>query len=616
MVAMLMPLPATAQITSSISGTVRDTTGAVIPSAKVTLTNEASKSKWGAVSNGEGFFIFPSIQPATYSLQVSSPSFETWNVTGIVVHPGDSLTVPKIMLKVGRMDVSVTVTAETAGITLSSGEHSTLITAADISRLATQGRDVTELLNILPGFTINAGSSIQNEGPGGIYGFQTMGPGNSTTLENTGADGAAPQGGQVNLTSDGANVIDPGDMAAQVSNVNMSQVQEVKVETADFGADQAKGPIVIDAVGKSGSAQFHGSLYGLYRNSALNSNDWLSKHFGSARPPDLYYYPGATLGGPVTIPHTHFNQNKHLVFWAGFEDYRQNQTEGLLTAFIPTNGVKSKFNPNGTNMLGNPSTNTPADLSYATLGNALNVPADVLAGTATGSQGGCTTDYDEAPQFTTIGGDCTQPPNGSLDQTGAQVNGGQVVNIDPATRVISNLWPATNRIPQPVITDGQTQYLSDGINWTQNVMQSSNGFQFHSRIDESITDTMKFYAVWNWEDVDGEAATNDIYYNPGSTVPYPSPEYSHGHAHYVTLDLTKTFGASLTNDLMASGVYYMQPKTFADPAKVQTTGTAWESEGYDGGYYHTGTQLPEVINYESTGIPSFAFGYVGPGGNT
>ncbi len=596
-----------AQASSSVSGTVEDSTGAVIPGAKVLLINEASKAQWAATGNGDGFFSFSAIPAATYTLRISYSGFEAWTVTGIVVHPGDSLTVPKIALKIGRADVSVTVTAERAGISLSSGEHSTMITATDIDRLATQGRDVTELLNVLPGFTINSGTSIQNEGPGGLYGYQTMGPGNSSTLENTGANGAPPQQGLVNLTSDGANVIDPGDMGAQVSNINMSQVQEVKVSTSNFGADQAKGPIVIDAVGKSGSAQFHGSVYGLYRNSALNSNDWLSKHFQSSRPPDLYYYPGATLGGPVLIPHTGFNKNRHLLFWVGYETYRQNQTEGLMTGFVPNAA-----------MLGNPATKTPADLSYATLGKALNVPGDVLSGQvpdSLGNTGGCTTDYSEAPEYTPIGGDCTEP-NGALDSSGNQVNGGQLpaADIDPATGVISGLWPAINRVPQPVITNGQTQYLSDGINWTKNVMQSHNGFQLHSRIDESITDTLKLYVVWNWEDVSDEAATNDIYYNPNSVVPYPSPEYSHGHAHYLTLDLTKTFGASLTNDLMVSAVYYSEPKAFANPAKVQTTGTAWASEGYNGGYYHTGTQLPLALTYETAGIPSLAFGYVGPQG--
>jgi len=135
-------------------------------------------------------------------------------------------------------------------------------------------------------------------------------------------------------------------------------------------------------------------------------------------------------------------------------------------------------------------------------------------------QAACAVDYNEPPSYQQIGGNCTSPPNGALDQNGNPVSGGKVTSIDPATTVISSLWPAINRKPQPVITNGQTQYVSDGINWTQNVMQSHNGFQFHSRVDESITDTLKFYAVYNWEDVSDEAATNDIYYNPTQWSPF------------------------------------------------------------------------------------------------
>ncbi|MGH9560910.1 MAG: carboxypeptidase regulatory-like domain-containing protein, partial [Terracidiphilus sp.] len=230
-----------AQTTASISGTVHDITGAMVPDAKVVAINEASKAERTTTSNGLGFFSFNALQPATYTLRVSRKNFETWYVTGIVVHPGDDLAVPKIALKVGGTDVTVTVTAKVAGVTLNSPEHSTLITADDIDRLSTVGRDVDELLATQPGFTLNAGTDMQNEGPGGLYGFQVVGPGNGQ-LGSWGAGGAAPQQGLVNLKSDGANLIDPGDMGGQMSNVNMDQVQEVKISTSNFGADQSKGP--------------------------------------------------------------------------------------------------------------------------------------------------------------------------------------------------------------------------------------------------------------------------------------------------------------------------------------------------------------------------------------
>jgi hypothetical protein len=607
LIAVLLIPAAQAQTTSSISGTVRDTLGALVPGAKITLVNEASKGTRPATSNGEGFFNIVAVQPGTYSLQVTKAGFETWKVIGIEVHPGDSLTVPKIMLKVGQVVESVTVTAEAAGVSLNSGEHSTLITSADISRLSTQGRDAAELISILPGFTVNAGVNIQNEGAGGLYGYQTMGFG-SGQISTLGANGAAPQQGLVNITSDGANVIDPGDMGGQISNVNMDQVQEVKVQTSNFGADEAKGPIVINAVGKSGSDTYHGGIYTYFRNAALNSNDWLSKYYDSPRPESRYFYPGATIGGPVKIPGTHFNANKRLVFWAGFEYYDQDQSQGLATAFIPTNGVVSKFNPSGTNMLG-------GDLSAATLASALNVS---LNDPTSGLLANCPYDYSVTSAYTNIGGVCWSP-NGSLDQTGATVHNGQVKNIDPATTTITNLYPAINRVPKPVIVNGNTQYYSDGINYAQNVMQTHNGFQFHTRVDENITDTLKLYGTYNWEKINDESAMNNLYYNPNGTIPYPTPLMSNGKASYLTLNLTKTFGSSVTNELVGSGVDFAQPEQFADRAKAQTTGTSWEAAGYANGHNglaipgFTQTQLPRIINYETVGVPSLAMGYVPAG---
>ena len=579
-----------AQATASISGSVHDATGALVPEAQVELVNQASKAKWAATSNGEGFFSFSAIHAATYTLRVSHPGFEAWSVTGIVVHPGDSLTVPKIALKVGAAEVSITVSAENAGVTMNSAEHSTLVTTDDINRLSTIGRDVNELVAILPGFTINAGTDLQNEGAGGLYGFQVVGPGNAQ-LGSWGAGGSAPQQGLVNMQSDGANLIDPGDMGGTLSSVNMDQVQEVKVSTSNFGADQSKGPIVIDAVGRSGSGQFHGGLYTYFRNSGLNSNDWLNKYYALARPEFRFLYPGGTLGGPVVIPHTPFNQKKKLFFWAGFEVYRQLSPEGPpATAFIPNAAMLS------------------GDLSQATIANALNVPLNGPDGLIVN----CPADYSATATYTNIAGDCWSP-NNATDVMNNTVNNGQMPYIDPATTTISKLWPKINRIPQPVYSGGKVLYQSDGINWVKDVTSTNNGFQFHNTEDYSFTDKLKLHAAYNWERVNSESQMNNVYYNPGGTVPYPSPLYSHGHNQYLTLDLTKTVGSSFTNDLVGSGIFYFQPAQFSNPSKVQTTGTSWDQAGYTGGSLHLNeTQLPEIVQYETTGIPSLSFGYVPP----
>lgn len=413
----ICPVVASAQTTVSISGTVTDPTGAVVPGARVLATNEKSGSQWRIVSNGAGFFSFVALPPATYSLHISHKGFEAWTVTGIVAHPGDSLTVPHIILKIGAATITVKVSAANAGVNLNSGAHSTLITSQQIKRLSTISRGVSELVSILPGFTLNAGAGLGNTGPGGVYGYQTTSPG-SGNLGSFGALGAAPQTAGVSISSDGAQYVDPGAMTGQMGNINVSQVKEVTVSTADFSAAEAKGPVVITAVGKSGGARFHGSFYTYFKNSALNSNDWLSKYYGNSRPQFRYFYPGGTLGGPVILPFTHFNRkNKRLVFWVGYEYYDQHQPAGLLTDFIPNAAMLN------------------GDLSTDTIAKALNVSPSAMAA-------GCPASYSQTPLFTKVGGFCFSP-NGATDENGNLVNNGQipVQDINQGSLALASLWP-------------------------------------------------------------------------------------------------------------------------------------------------------------------------------
>ncbi|MGH9562878.1 MAG: hypothetical protein ACRD3S_15610, partial [Terracidiphilus sp.] len=361
------------------------------------------------------------------------------------------------------------------------------------------------------------------------------------------------------------------------------------ISTSNFGADQSKGPIVIDAVGKTGGTQYHGGVYSYFRNSALNSNDWLNKYYGNARPSFRFFYPGGTLGGPVIIPHTSFATKKNLVFWMGFEEYRQLQPESLLTSFIPNS-----------KMLG-------GDLSSATIAQALNVSQTDLTTN-------CPADYNVAASYGPVGGFCWSP-NNSTDAMDQTVTNGQLTYIDPGIPALTALWPKANRIPQPVITGGALQYATDAVNYTATPSSTHNGFQFHTSEDYSITDTLKLHAAYNWERVNDESQENNIYYNPGNTVPFPTPMFSFGHNHTLSLNLTKAIGASLTNELVGAAIYYYQPVQFGDSAKAQLSGTAWEAAGYTAGNPVLGlpsnSQIPRILTYDN-GIPGFSFGFIPP----
>ena len=140
---LLGPYHLFAQTTGSLTGVVKDSTGAIVPGAKVTLVNSDDKSVRSDVSSGAAIFSFAAVQPGTYNLNVIAKGFEAYVITGIEMHPGDSKNIENITLKIGRVEQSVTVTSNVAGVELDSPEKSYLITAEDIKRLSTVGRDAT-----------------------------------------------------------------------------------------------------------------------------------------------------------------------------------------------------------------------------------------------------------------------------------------------------------------------------------------------------------------------------------------------------------------------------------------------------------------------------------------
>ena len=310
-----------AQTTGTLTGVVKDSTGAIVPGAKVTLVATDDKSVRSAASNSAAFFSFAAVQPGTYNLNVTAKGFETYVITGIEMHPGDNKNIENIPLRIGRVDESVTVTSNVAGVELDSPEKSYLITEQDIKRLSTVGRDATELVRILPGFAV-ASAGLNNDSTNN--GSQVAGFSGSS-VGSFAANGAAPGAGAVAVVSDGASTTDPADATSSISNVNMEMVAEVKVQTSNFGADSANGPIVINAVSKSGGSNYHGSVYGYARNSALNSNDWIDNYFNNARAGTYNYFPGANVGGPVKIPGTNFNHAKKMTFFTAGEVYDQTK---------------------------------------------------------------------------------------------------------------------------------------------------------------------------------------------------------------------------------------------------------------------------------------------------
>ncbi len=244
-----------------------------------------------------------------------------------MLHAGDVRAVPAITLTVGSEATTVAVEASSEMIPTEDGARTNVLTSKDIDNLALVGRDTTELLKVLPGATTVSSGLTQNSPQ---YTDLNVSVQQSAVGNGIDINGAVNRGGTA-LLADGANVIDPGNMASSVSIINPEMTAEVSVQASNFGADTPFGPVVVSTISKSGGSHYHGEAYFDARNSVLNANDWQDNHQGVPQGPQHYYYPGGNFGGPV--PKT----NQKLFFWGGYERWLQNQgNANVLKSFIPT----------------------------------------------------------------------------------------------------------------------------------------------------------------------------------------------------------------------------------------------------------------------------------------
>ncbi len=336
----LLALPGTTSaqsITGSISGSVVDESGGVIPGADVTVINEASKGVRRSVTNADGFFAFASLPAATYTVQVSIAGFNTYEVTGLELRSGDSRSLRQVALKVATVAETVSVSAEVALTPLNSGEKSATLTSEQIENIPIIGTSAAEVLRLLPGMTPSTnGTSNKPNFSGEVYGINGNGEGGQqSAVGNYSANGNRTWA--LDITIDGAPGADPGCNCATSVNPNTEFVQEFKVLQSNFSAEHAKGPVAMSVISKSGGRDFHGSVFGYLRSYKLNSNEWFGNKVGAERVKNKFNYPGFTISGPLLIPGTSFNKNRDKVFFfAGFEYFGQALDTGFVKSWVPT----------------------------------------------------------------------------------------------------------------------------------------------------------------------------------------------------------------------------------------------------------------------------------------
>src|SRR5215469_13053106 len=295
--AMLLGVPLFAQQNGAVSGVVIDPTEAVVAGAAVSLKNDLNGDTRKTTSNAEGFFNFASVPSGTYTVTIDAKGFKSLERKGLVMNLGDQRTLSGLKLELATTAAeTVTVTGEVDTITpVDSGEKSLVLNFKQMDNVSIVGQNAADFIKIMPGMAMSgdAAGNVQNQAS---YTGEQMGVGRGP-IGNFSANGTRT--GAMDIVADGAHVIDPGCNCGQSTTMVTDSMQEVKVLTSNFTAENQKGPIVITGVTKAGGKGFHGEGYFYARNYTLNSNDWYNNRAGLDKPQSSYYYPGFNIGGPV-----------------------------------------------------------------------------------------------------------------------------------------------------------------------------------------------------------------------------------------------------------------------------------------------------------------------------
>ena len=300
-------------VTAAVRGTVMDEQGAALAGADVTITNTGTGFSRSTKTGNDGEYNFPDLPLGAYKINVTHAGFKAETQTGIVLHVADSIVL-NVSLKVGAVNETVTVEASPIAVETTNGELTGLIQGSQVEELPLNGRNFMQLVTLMPGVAAAEAFSTREKGIKGASDLSVSG---------------SPSNGNQWLV-DGANNNDTGSQRTILIYPSTESIEEFKIERNGYGAEfgQMSGATV-NLVTKSGTNDFHGSVFYSGRNDKLDSYNPLLKD-GCPTPLSPATCPknklrendfGYTVGGPII-------KDKVFFFW---DEEWNRKIEGLVT---------------------------------------------------------------------------------------------------------------------------------------------------------------------------------------------------------------------------------------------------------------------------------------------
>src|SRR6202522_2791609 len=309
-------------ITSTILGNIADPAGAVIPGAKVTLTNVDTGVKWKATTSSSGDYQFSNLIAGHYTVEVVKEGFSNTISTAVPLENGTTQRI-NLKLKVGQTTETVQVSSAAELLKTDDASLSEVIENEFVRDLPVEGRNYLNFAQILPGFNSGTGDNTRM-----VWGLGSASAAGGAMELNVGGTDYG-----VGYYVDG---LDNNDnwVEGPVMNINADTIQEVKAEVTNYSAEYGRDVGQISETTKSGTNILHGTVYDTFQNAGLNANNPYSNYQGIPRSPYHQNQYGFTVGGPVYIPKL-FNGRNKAFFFASFERLR-NSGQTAFSAYVPT----------------------------------------------------------------------------------------------------------------------------------------------------------------------------------------------------------------------------------------------------------------------------------------
>jgi hypothetical protein len=511
-------LTANAAITGSISGVVTDPSGAVVPGVKVVATSVATNVQSTAVTDAKGFYNLPTLNVDTYNLSTSQPGFRDYQRTGIKIDANSALRVD-ITMQLGTVTNTVSVKSDALQVETQSTQNGVVIEGTKITSVPLNGRSYIDLLKLQPG--VSPYSHSQDSSTSGVGATQVSGD-----LDNGQQSVNGGRSGSNAFMVNGANA-EEGVHNGAAMIPNLDSIAQFRIITNNFDAEYGNySGGQVNVVTKSGTNQYHGTVFDFLRNTDLDARNYYSPTRGVF----IQNQFGGTAGGPI---------RKNKMFW--FADYQ------------------------GTRQILGQTQNYAVPSSADQTGNLI----DQIGTPDQPGFSGAVTGVGWANQLSqTLGYPVTQgEPYYSFGCTPSSPVG---TCVFPNAVIPQSAWSpvAVNTLkylpPQNGFTNGSPSYSTSAFNQTLSDNKGSGRLDIPTR----------FGAVFGYYFFD---RYNQV--NPYSQVTVPGfAATNQGQTQMINLGLTTTFNSSTVNDLRLA--YLRDVNQTGQPTTGQGLGVTLASQGF------------------------------------